>query len=127
MKKMIFYLLPIFFLVGCAASPVYEMRQFPSYRLGVIQVGWMDPNWRVDVWVGQPGNNPAFTLMPGWQKEWQIDADNASVYAEAWIWHSGKKLLVAKTKPFMVKALTVRDYDGYGWRLVLQNSDFAVL
>lgn len=130
MKRIIFCL-SLFFLVlvGCAVAPIYDLRQFPSYRLGVVQVAWMDPNWHIDVWVGQPSDNPTFTLLPGWQKEWRIEADNALIYAEAWIWDGGKKLVVARIKKPLriIKASKVRDWDGYGWRVMLQSGDFVAL
>ncbi len=108
---------------------MYDLREFPTYRLGVVQIGWMDPNWHIDVWVNsQPSSSPSFTLLPGWQKEWEAEANNVFVYARAWIWDKGRKLIVAETKkPLRIKVSTVRDWDGYGWRVMLQSGDFVTL
>lgn len=126
MKK--YCLLLVVLIVGCAAtSRVYDLREFPTYRLGLVQVGWLDPNWSIDVWVNSPAYKFAdFTLLPGWQKEWLAETDSVSVYAEAWIWDNGRKLIVAETKkPVRVKVSKARDWDGYGWRVWLQSGDFT--
>ncbi len=130
MKKIIFYLLFAALLANCTTtSGIKDLRQFPTYRLGLVQVGWMDPNWRIDVWVNaQPFNPPSFTLLPGWQKELEVESDDVSIYVEAWIWDRGQKLVVAKTKePMRVKISKARDWDGYGWRVILWGGDFVTL
>ena len=128
MKRHIPCFLLVLFLAGCAAGRMYDMREFPSYRLGVVQAGWMDPNLHLDVWVNsRPNNLPSFTLLPGWQKEWEAEADDVSIYAEAWIWDKGRKLVVAKTKLAPVKVSVARDWNGHGWRVMLSGGDFVAL
>jgi len=129
MKKTIYYLL-LFFLVGCAATRVHDLREFPTYRLGLIQIGWMDPNWHIDVWVNsQPFSPPSFTLLPGWQKEIEMESDEISIYAEAWVWdRGGQKLIVAKTNFLGIKASVSRDWwHGYGWRVWFNSNDFVAI
>lgn len=128
MKKILLCLL-LFLSVGCVANRIYDLREFPSYRLGIVQVDWLDSNWHIDVWINsQPNCRPDFTLLAGWQQEWEAKAETVSVYAEAWIWDRGKKLVVAQTKESIkIKISRVRDWNGYGWRVVLQSSDFAAL
>lgn len=128
MKKILGCFLLLLLPIGCAATPRYEMREFPSYRLGVVEVAWLDPTWRVDIVVGEPEKTPdfSFTLLPGWRRECVARTDEVSVQAKAWIWNNGQKLVVAKTaKPLRIKAATVRDWEGYGWRVVVQSGDFV--
>lgn len=128
MKKLVFCFL-ICLSVGCVpASRIYDLRDYPTYRLGVVRAGWMDPSLRIDVWVNScPPDNPSFTLLPGWQKEWTVESGDARVYARAWIWDNGQKLVVGETKaPLCAEVFKARDWSGYGWRIVLYASDFGL-
>ncbi|MDD2753297.1 MAG: hypothetical protein PHT44_01685 [Candidatus Portnoybacteria bacterium] len=130
MKKIVFCLLAGLFIAGCTTVHyVRDLRQFPTYRLGLVQIDWMDPNLRVDIWINsRPPDNPSFTLLPGWQKEWEARSDEeVSVYAKAWIWDKGRKLVVGETKnPICVAVSKARNWDGYGWQIWLGASDFGL-
>jgi len=118
------------FIVSCVpANRIQDLRQFPNYRLGLVQVGWIDPSWRIDIWINAPSSgSPSFTLLPWWQKEWKVETSEVSVYAEAWIWDRGQKLVIAKTKKIMrTKVSVARDWwYGYGWRIRLNAGDFVI-
>lgn len=112
---------------------IKDLRQFSTYRLGIVETGWdMDPGWLIDVWInGGVHGKPNFTLATTArsQEEWTVPqgCKVVSICAVVWIFDNGQKIVLARTaSPVWTEVNPFRDSEGYGWRVVLESSDFGL-
>ncbi len=104
---------------------IEDLRAYPTGRLGYIRAGYdLPPDWTLDVWVDptigaekRPVGPPTFSLPMRGGQEWETTRYGIiRVYAEAWIWDQGRRVIVAVSRMIQAEASPNRGYGyGYGW------------